>query len=43
MLEPLHLGLELHQAPDLGAVGAEVGLDVGGQQPGSSSWSSTRP
>jgi hypothetical protein len=25
------LALELHQAPDPGAVGAEVGLDVGGQ------------
>jgi len=23
MLKPLHLGLELHQAPDLGAVDAE--------------------
>jgi hypothetical protein len=31
----IHLGpelaLQLHQAPDLGAVGADVGLDVGGQ------------
>ena len=25
------LALELHQAPDLGAVGAEVGFDVGGR------------